>query len=143
MKLMPDATPESLRDYGFRLLESDLKFLMGAFADTLRRLGEPALAERLPWAGSSTGEMDVTDRKLGQAYSIAFQLLNIVEERTASRVRRLREKQQGVASEKGLWSDNIKKMSAAGLTQAEMLEMLHHVLVDSVGCAVSTGSTRT
>ena len=142
MKFMPDATPESLRDYGFRLLESDLKFLMGAFADTLRKLGEPALAERLPWAGGSTGQVDVTDRKLGQAYSIAFQLLNIVEERTASRVRRLREKQPGAASEKGLWSDNIKKMSAAGLTEAEMLDVLHHVLVEPVLTAHPTESKR-
>ncbi len=139
---MPDTSSESLRDYGFRLLESDLKFIMEAFAATLRRLGEPTLAERLPWASSQVDNMDVTDRKLGQAYSIAFQLLNIVEERTASRVRRMREKQQGPAAEKGQWSDNIKRMSASGLTETEMLEVLKQVLVEPVLTAHPTESKR-
>src|SRR4051812_48900004 len=77
---MSEKSPESLRSYGFNLLETDLKFLMEAFVATLKKIGEGDLAKRLPWVGGQEGKISTTDRKLGQAYSIAFQLLNIVEE---------------------------------------------------------------
>ena len=139
---MSDQAPESLLTYGFRLLESDLKFLMEAFATTLTRLGEGDLAKRLPWVGSGTISASATDRQLGQAYSIAFQLLNIVEERTASRVRRLRETRHGSASEKGLWADNLGRMVASGLKQEDVLKVLRSVLVEPVLTAHPTESKR-
>src|SRR5215218_5598301 len=103
---MSENSTASLRQYGFNLLTSDLRFLMEAFAGTLNRLGEPELARSLPWLESADLPAHAAGRKLGQAYSIAFQLLNIVEERTASQVRRLREKQRGPEAETGLWADN-------------------------------------
>jgi phosphoenolpyruvate carboxylase len=139
---MSDQAPESLLTYGFRLLEADLKFLMEAFATTLTRLGEGDLAKRLPWVGSGTINASATDRQLGQAYSIAFQLLNIVEERTASRVRRLRETRHGSASEKGLWADNLGRMIASGLKQDEVLKVLRSVLVEPVLTAHPTEAKR-
>jgi phosphoenolpyruvate carboxylase len=139
---MSDQAPESLRNYGFTLLEADLKFLMEAFATTLARLGDEDLSKRLPWLGSGATTASAMDRKLGQAYSIAFQLLNIVEERTASRVRRLRETRHGPAAEKGLWSDNLRKMVAAGLDEATMVEVLRSVLVEPVLTAHPTESKR-
>lgn len=139
---MPNQSLESLRDYGFNLLQEDLKFLMEAFATTLTRLGEDDLAQRLPWIGTAGAGTVGTDRKLGQAYSIAFQLLNIVEERTASRVRRMRETQHGPAAEKGLWADNLRKMAKAGLDQAEVLDVLRSVLVEPVLTAHPTESKR-
>ena len=139
---MSDQAPESLRNYGFNLLEGDLKFLMEAFATTLTRLGENDLAQRLPWLSSSPTKATAMDRKLGQAYSIAFQLLNIVEERTASRVRRLRETRSGPAAEKGLWADNLGRMVTSGLDQDAMIEVLRSVLVEPVLTAHPTESKR-
>ncbi len=130
------------RSLGFSLLEADLKFLMEAFATTLDRLGEKALAQRLPWVGDVAEADGHADRKLGQAYSIAFQLLNIVEERTASRVRRMRETQHGPAAEKGLWADNMKRMVDAGLGEQAMLTVLRSVLVEPVLTAHPTESKR-
>lgn len=87
---MPESRPKNLLIHGFQLLEDDLRYLMEAFSAVLKQLGEPDLAASLPWIG--TGVPQKTNRSLGQAYSIAFQLLNIVEERAASQIRRLREK---------------------------------------------------
>ena len=131
-----------LREHGFRLLEDELKFLMDAFANVLRRLGEPALAEKLPWAGKCEGIGDAPDRALGQAYSIAFQMLNIVEERAAAQVRRLREKEKGPLAEKGLWPDNLREMQSLGLSQEELLEVLREVLVEPVLTAHPTEAKR-
>lgn len=131
-----------LREHGFRLLEDELKFLMEAFANVLRRLGEPKLAEKLPWAGKCEGIGDSPDRALGQAYSIAFQMLNVVEERAAAQVRRLREKEKGPQAEKGLWPDNLRDMQSLGLSEAELIEVLRDVLVEPVLTAHPTEAKR-
>lgn len=139
---MSQASPASLREYGFNLLESDLRFLMEAFAATLKRLGEPELAHSLPWLEGADKNATATGRKLGQAYSIAFQLLNIVEERTASQVRRLREKQKGPEAETGLWADNLRQMQRAGLEESQILEVLGRVTVEPVLTAHPTEAKR-
>ena len=59
-----------LREHGFRVLEDDLRYLMEAFAVVLRRMGEPALADRLPWVGKALEPEDKPNRALGQAFSI-------------------------------------------------------------------------
>ncbi len=124
------------------MLETDLKFLLEAFANTLTRLGEVDLAKRLPWVGDASSGAVGVDRKLGQAYSIAFQMLNIVEERTASRVRRTREREIGPASEKGLWTDKLQQMAASGLGEAAILAALESVVVEPVLTAHPTESKR-
>ncbi len=132
-----------LRDLGFDLLQADLSFLMEAYAETLKGLGEKALAERLPWVGvHESPQNGVNGRALGQAYSIAFQLLNIVEERAAAQVRRLREKELGPAAEKGLWADNLKQMLDQALTQEQIVEVLKSVRVEPVLTAHPTEAKR-
>jgi len=139
---MSDPTSESLRSFGFNLLQSDLHYLMEAFEQTLHRLDERTLAGSLPWMHGEAMTAAEPSRKLGQAYSTAFQLLNIVEERTASRVRRLRESKAGPEAEKGLWSASLKKLVEAGRTEEEILEVLKSVLVEPVLTAHPTESKR-
>ncbi len=137
---MSDTNP--LREHGFRLLEDDLKFLMNAFATVLRRMGEPGLADRLPWSGKDEIVTEEPNRALGQAFSIAFQLLNVVEERAASQVRRLREKKLGLDAEKGLWPDNLRDMRSLGVSEKELLAVLRDVLVEPVLTAHPTEAKR-
>ena len=132
----------SLRTLGFQLLDVELTFLMQAFAAVLRRLGEPELAEQLPWLGHPPQGAATSHRSLGQAYSIAFQLLNVVEERVASQVRRLREKQEGAPAEQGLWPDNLKELGKLGLTQDGLLAVLREVQVEPVLTAHPTEAKR-
>lgn len=131
-----------LREEGFRSLEAELRLLTESFAIVLRRMGEDELAGLLPWVGAQAEKAGETKRSLGQAYSIAFQLLNIVEERTAARVRRRREIQFGPQSEKGLWADNLASMKALGLTEDQMLEVLRDVVVEPVLTAHPTEAKR-
>jgi phosphoenolpyruvate carboxylase len=139
---MSDPTSESLRTFGFNLLQSDLRYLMQAFEHTLNRLGEGALAGSLPWRDAGAGAESEPSRKLGQAYSTAFQLLNIVEERTAARVRRKRESRFGPEAEKGLWSASLRTLIHAGLSEGEILAVLKSVLVEPVLTAHPTESKR-
>ncbi|MBU6300231.1 MAG: phosphoenolpyruvate carboxylase [Verrucomicrobia bacterium] len=137
---MSEAPPPNLREHGFQILEEDLRFLMKAFATVLQRLGEPGLAAALPWVGGD--ESRNPDRSLGQAYSIAFQLLNIVEERAASQTRRLREKMHGPAAEKGLWAHNLRRLGSSGLGEHEILDILREVRVEPVVTAHPTEAKR-
>ena len=131
-----------LREHGFRVLEDDLRYLMEAFAVVLRRMGEPALADRLPWVGKALEPEDKPNRALGQAFSIAFQMLNIVEERAAAQVRRLREKNAGAEAEKGLWADNLAGMRKLGVTEEDLLSVLRDVRVEPVLTAHPTEAKR-
>ncbi len=137
---MSENPPQNLRQHGFQILEDDLRFLMNAFSAVLKKLGEPELAACLPWVGS--GAPTHTNRSLGQAYSIAFQLLNVVEERAASQIRRLREKKSGPAAEKGLWADNLQQLKSLGLNQADILAALKDVCVEPVLTAHPTEAKR-
>ncbi|MBE7496106.1 MAG: phosphoenolpyruvate carboxylase [Verrucomicrobiaceae bacterium] len=139
---MPANPAQPLRSLGFQLLEDDLRFLMQAFAEVLRRMGEPDLAARLPWINETARTDETASRALGQAYSIAFQLLNIVEERAASQVRRLREKKEGPEAEKGLWPDNLREMIALGLSEGDILGVLKDIAVEPVLTAHPTEAKR-
>ena len=130
MSANPKHIEKPLLNDGFQLLESELAFAMESFGAMLARLGHRDLAGRLPWSGKPLTAADGIDRGLGQAYSIAFQLLNIVEERVAAQVRRWREKAHGPAAEKGLWPDKLAAMRHMGLDAAGILEVLRlHGLV--------------
>jgi len=141
-KADPKSNTHPLREEGFRTLQSELHFLMGVFDKVLRRMGEAALADRLPWIGEKSGQSGVPNAAIGQAYSISFQLLNIVEERAAARVRRLREKQHGTSAEKGLWADQLKTLRRQGMDEAALLHVLAQVTVEPVLTAHPTEAKR-
>ena len=124
-----DSGAHSLREHGFQKRDDDLKMLAEVFASVLRRIGEEELAGLLPDEKHEVPADRGAGRKLGQAYSIWFQLLNIVEERTAARVRREREKQSGPAAERGLWAQQVRALRDAGLTAEQILPVLAPVRV--------------
>lgn len=132
----------SLRTLGFQLLDEELAFLMKAFAAVLRRLGEPELAAQLPWQGHPPQVGTTPSRSLGQAYSIAFQLLNVVEERVASQVRQIREKQAGATAEQGLWPDHLHQLGKLNLAESDLLAVLRDVRVEPVLTAHPTEAKR-
>ena len=79
------------RDYlteGFDRIDADLGVLVDCLAEVLTELGEPELARLVPWRETpALPEGEQLPPQLGLVYSIAFQLLNMVEENTAAEVR--------------------------------------------------------
>ena len=72
---------------GFQKIHDDLDFLMTCFREVLEELGEGHLATNLPWINPVRIDLAPNPR-LCQAYSIAFQLLNVHAQS------RLRDRQQ-------------------------------------------------
>src|ERR1700730_4443173 len=84
------------------------RFSDNCFREVLEELGENHLAANLPWISPVRIDLPPNPR-LCQAYSIAFQLLNMVEENVAAQVRRARESEIGLSGEPGLWADHLRK----------------------------------
>ena len=112
-------TREELRIQGFDLIDETLSSLISCLSDALKSLGEDELIPYLPWSGSvPEGELPKGTQQL---YSVGFQLLNMVEERVASAIRREREKELGADSIRGLWPHALKDMTAAGLSPDDII----------------------
>ena len=74
---------------GFEKIDRDLRFLIGCLGETLVELGHHDLAAYLPWATRPLPPVDsgALPAQLGLVYSMAFQLLNMVEENAAASMR--------------------------------------------------------
>jgi phosphoenolpyruvate carboxylase len=106
-------------------------------------LGEKEIAALLPWTGKAGHALPggIFSERLGQAYSIAFQLLNMGEENAAAQVRRARESQRGEI-EPGLWLYHFQKLRQKKITPKEILGMFHQVRVEPVLTAHPTEAKR-
>jgi phosphoenolpyruvate carboxylase len=126
---------------GFAKIDQDLRELMTCLKEVLEELGEHETITRLPWVnGEETGSGGV--RGLEQAYSIAFQLLNIVEANAAARTRRLKEIHEGLPSLRGFWGDHLNRLKAKGWTPEEIAAYLSKVRVEPVFTAHPTEAKR-
>jgi phosphoenolpyruvate carboxylase len=127
----PPPAPDIL---GFALhkIDRDLAYLMSAFSDVLEGAGDGDLVARLPWReadaplGGPLGARDVA------ALSMAFQLLNLVEENAAAQARRLRETTGGALHEPGLWGQNLRQLVAMGLDARAIGQAIARVRVEAV-----------
>jgi phosphoenolpyruvate carboxylase len=116
-------------------LYRDLNFLMTCFQEVLTELGEGDLAQALPWMSH---RMDLAGESLEenvyemQALTIAFQLLNMVEENSAAQTRRLMESHEGLDIMPGLWGRQLHKARALGYADKQIAESLPSVWVEPV-----------
>jgi phosphoenolpyruvate carboxylase len=134
----------------FDKIQSDYGYLIRRFREVLNALGEHGVSSRLacfdPLGDQglppvpSQARVDV-QREM-QGCSIAFQLLNLVEEIAASRARRLREAADGSLREPGLWGQNLRQLQEAGIDEATVAEALPNILVEPVLTAHPTEAKR-
>jgi phosphoenolpyruvate carboxylase len=135
---------------GFEQIHTDLRFLVGAFADVLRELNHDELAAHLPWLAASTeskpqppaDDLDGLPARLGLAYSVAFQLLNMVEENAAAAMREMREGSEGLRAQKGLWGNQLARLKAAGISEETIAAQMRRVRVEPVLTAHPTEAKR-
>jgi len=126
---------------GFQKIHDDLAFLMNCFREVLEELGEDHLATNLPWINQVRIDLAPNPR-LCQAYSIAFQLLNMVEENVAAQVRRSRESEIGLAGEPGLWADHFHRLHESGISESLVAAQLNKIRIEPVLTAHPTEAKR-
>jgi phosphoenolpyruvate carboxylase len=137
----------SVPDYvaiGFEKIDRDLRFLIECLGEVLCEMGSADLAAHLPWRGAVPAGTALEDlpSQLGLVYSIAFQLLNMVEESAAASMRALREISEGLSAERGLWGDQLARLKHGGASEATIVATLAKVRVEPVLTAHPTEAKR-
>jgi phosphoenolpyruvate carboxylase len=123
-------------------VEQDLSWLLACFREVLEETGDADLAHHLPWAGAPPPDHESSPERLAQAYSVAFQLLNLVEENAAAQHRRLTETTTGPAAERGLWGHILANLRDRGLNEQQIAAALPQICVEPVLTAHPTEAKR-
>jgi len=118
-----------MADYGFEFFkwDNDLGFLIECLTETLRDLGQTELAEIVPWAPNRKSNVELS-RDGVRVYSLAFQILNTVEENTANQARRRDDSESGRRVEKGRWREVLPALKQE-LSQDEIRKRFESVTV--------------
>lgn len=132
---MHDYTP-----FAFSKIDGDLQFLISCFREVLEDLGQTELAASLPW--DEVPAPAKLPPRIGQAYSVAFQLLNLVEENAAEQTRRKREREDGMTAERGLWGDALQRLQRDGFDETQIAGILRDIRVEPVLTAHPTEAKR-
>lgn len=136
-------TAQTIHDMEFDQVRDELDRVMACFVEMLEDIGEADLAASLPW-GHGTGDQPVSSgtRRSAQAYSISFQLLNLVEELVGARVRRQRQDEHGPELERGLWGQIFHDLREQGVSDEEVANRLASIHVEPVLTAHPTEAKR-
>ena len=123
--------------------DQDFRFLLGCFQASLTAIREDQLAALVEHAFSSpAADGERLPTRGSQALSMAFQLLNMVEENTANQVRRMRETVGGPASEPGAWPYQLRLLREASFSDADLRRTLPSIHVQPVLTAHPTEAKR-
>lgn len=124
-------------------LNDDTCWLLQCFQDVLEETGSFEVAGLLPWLPGEHPVQTLPDSNRAiQALSIAFQLLNQVEENAAAQVRRAVEGQQGPALERGLWGQVLKQLLQEGWEFSGLAKGLGDLRIEPVFTAHPTEAKR-
>jgi phosphoenolpyruvate carboxylase len=127
-------------EWGFNKIDQDMEFLLGCAREVFSELGE-ADFEALLRPGSWPADRPLPPRG-AQAISIAFQLLNLVEENVANQVLRSREAAGEGRVGNGLWSDTLQQLRQAGHGSEAVRAALASTPVEPVFTAHPTEAKR-
>lgn len=132
---------------GFAKTQADFDYLRGLFCEVVAETEAArviaAFIQQCFDAGvpapANTPASDAVGRC--QALSIAFQLLNIVEENTTNQMRRRREGPQS-ESEPGLWLHDLRDLVGRGFTEDDVLAVVAQAAIEPVLTAHPTEAKR-
>ncbi|MFT5123369.1 MAG: phosphoenolpyruvate carboxylase [Kiritimatiellia bacterium] len=135
-------TSREIVDAGLTSLEREVREVMDGLAEALQRTPDAELAWALPWLAGNRKGSPPPPGEAAQVTSVAFQLLNMVEERVAHATRRRRTELLGAKAERGLWVHVLESLKRDGVTEAEMAEAIQSVRIEPVFTAHPTEAKR-
>jgi phosphoenolpyruvate carboxylase len=120
----------------------DLEYLLLCLKEVLAENHETTLSNSVPWLTeyAPDPQPEFSDKHF-HLYSIAFQLLNLVEINGAVMNRRKKE-EKDLFSLNGLWAKNLKMLKDAGIGQEVIADELGNIVVEPVLTAHPTEAKR-
>ncbi|MEM7515532.1 MAG: phosphoenolpyruvate carboxylase, partial [Planctomycetota bacterium] len=140
--LPPTETNHHLVESGLESLDARVKEIMSCLQEVIASTSRPEMAAALPWLESSDGTILPDPTDTAKVYSIAFQLLDMIEDRVALQSRRERERTLGPEAEKGLWPRVLHSLKESGFGEEEIAEAMNAVRVEPVFTAHPTEAKR-
>src|SRR5579872_2876902 len=135
-------TAASLQE-GFAKWTSSFDYLRNLFCNMLLEEGESELAAFLQSCFSKTSpEASQLSSRFCQALSIAFQLLDVVEENTSNQVRRRADDPRRQEGEPGFWLWNLHDLRQRGFSEQEVRRAIERVSAEPVLTAHPTEAKR-
>jgi phosphoenolpyruvate carboxylase len=131
-------------DSYFEKIDRDFSFLVDCFREMLEATGATDICDALPLHADVPVHSWPNDRseRVAQAYSMVFQLLNMVEENASAQRRRATEREHGLAQESGLWGQTLQRLKNLGLNASQIADALPRVRVEPVLTAHPTEAKR-
>ncbi|MCB2154665.1 phosphoenolpyruvate carboxylase [bacterium] len=128
----------------FSKIDTDFEMLIRSLREVLADSDQPALAETLPWYRDepAVSPGDVDPIRETHALSIAFQLLNLVEENATIQARRASESRPEGYIEPGMWRSTLEHLKSLGYSAEEIASALPGMHVEPVLTAHPTESKR-
>ncbi|MCK3684131.1 phosphoenolpyruvate carboxylase [Maribellus sp. YY47] len=121
----------------------DLEFLLHCLKEVLEENHENELAASIPWLCENNHYNDVRfTRKHFHLFSIAFQLLNLVETNGAVQNRRKTEEEKSLTAINGLWANSLDLLKKNEVSEEQILETLSEIEVQPVLTAHPTEAKR-
>lgn len=121
---MPD---DSVFAYESSKWDDDLRALMRRLRTVLADIGDTEGAAALPWIDRELPRETQLAPRSVQVLSLAFQLLNSVEENTANQSRRRREHIAPHEPEDGLWAAELQRLAQNGISEETLRAQLRRV----------------
>lgn len=135
---------EAIVSGGLDALQKEVVEIMACLKGVLALSSRPELAEALPWLDDndqSNQELDPVST--AQAYSISFQLLDMIEDQVALSTRRDRERILGPEAEKGLWPRILTTLKEQqNFSAEEIAQVMKGVRIEPVFTAHPTEAKR-
>ncbi len=125
---------------GFSKIDDDYAFLLECFKEVLEEIGHPRIAKVLS-PNSGNGNRPLNQESV-QALSIAFQLLNLVEENTANQIARQRFSKAGKKAASGSWRQQIQTLPKGPKLKGLLKQLLAQTEVQIVLTAHPTESKK-
>ena len=139
---MTSKDKDTLVAVGLASLEAELARVMGWLADAFESLGRPELARAIPWTATEASDADELDPETtAQVYSIAFQLLDMLEEQVAAETRE-RRMDVDPTKEKGLWPHALAILLKQCIEPSDIAKHLAGVCVEPVFTSHPTEAKR-
>ncbi len=136
---------DTLDSQSLSKIKDDFIYLIETFSEMLVSVGEDELAKKLPWINENptlANTTKIADQKIIQALSIAFQLLNLVEENNATHYRRKSEFFMGPESIRGSWAETLNTLKDDGYSESQIGTVLAKLNVMPVLTAHPTEAKR-
>jgi len=124
-------TWERVLKEGLAKVDHDFGLLIECFQEVLEDLGHDDMIHLLP-GGLKAAKGKPLPERGAQVISIAFQLLNLVEENASQQAIRAREVAMGEAHKSGLWQHYLNELKQAGVPGEKVLKRIRDQAIEPV-----------